>query len=77
MTVRRNWSEEEVRKALTLYLRTTFGRLHNRNPDIIALANEIGRTASSVALKLVNLASLDDSLPAKGMANASATDRQV
>lgn len=77
MIARRNWSEEDVRKALALYLRTTFGRLHNRNPDIIALANEIGRTASSVALKLVNLASLDDSLPAKGMANASATDKRV
>lgn len=77
MIARRNWSEEDVRKALALYLRTTFGRLHNRNPDIIALAHEIGRTASSVALKLVNLASLDDSLPAKGMANASATDRRV
>ena len=77
MAARRNWSEDEVRKALALYLRTTFGRLHNRNPDIIALAESIGRTASSVALKLVNLASLDDSVPAKGMANASATDRQV
>lgn len=77
MIARRNWSEDEVKKALALYLRTTFGRLHNRNPDIVALAQEIGRTASSVALKLVNLASLDDSLPAKGMANASATDRRV
>jgi putative restriction endonuclease len=38
---------------------------------------DIGRTASAVALKLVNLAALDDSLPRRGMANASATDRAV
>jgi putative restriction endonuclease len=77
MVERRNWSEDEVRKALALYLRTTFGRMHSRNPEIISLAQDIGRTAGSVALKLVNLASLDSSIPAKGMANASATDRRV
>lgn len=77
MVERRLWTEVEIRKALALYLRTAFGRLHNRNPDIVALAEEIGRTSSSVALKLVNLAALDDSLPRKGMANASATDRKV
>jgi putative restriction endonuclease len=77
MVERRNWTEQEVRKALALYLRTSFGRFHQRNPDVIALALDIGRTASAVALKLVNLAALDDSLPRKGMANASATDRAV
>jgi putative restriction endonuclease len=72
MGERRNWTEDEA-----LYLRTPFGRIHQRNPDIIAMAEDIGRTASSIALKLVNLAALDDSLPRKGMANASATDRLV
>jgi hypothetical protein len=51
--------------------------MHQRNPDIVALAQEICRTASSVTLNLVNLAALDDSLPRKGMANASKTDRLV
>lgn len=77
MVERRNWSEEEVRSALVLYLRTPFGRIHQRNPEIIALAQDLGRSVSSIALKLVNLASLDDSLPQRGMANASATDRKV
>jgi putative restriction endonuclease len=77
MADRRNWTQDEVRKALVLYLRTSYGRIHQRNPEIIALAAEIGRTASSVALKMVNLAALDDSLPRKGMSNASQTDRQV
>jgi hypothetical protein len=74
---KRNWSDEEVREALALYLRTPFGRIHSRNPDILALANRLGRTPGAVALKLTNLAALDDSLPRKGMANASATDRRV
>jgi hypothetical protein len=66
-----------VQAALALYLVTDFGRFHTRNPDVIALAGRIGRTPGSVALKLANLAALDESLPQKGMANASATDRRV
>ncbi|MFP4004470.1 MAG: HNH endonuclease, partial [Alphaproteobacteria bacterium] len=77
MAGRRNWSDEEVRHALALYLVTPFGRLHSRNPDITALAERLGRSASAVALKLTNLAALDDSLPRKGMAHASAADRRV
>ncbi len=77
MAERRNWSQEEVRHALALYLVTDFGRFHSRNPDVIDLASRIGRTPSAVALKLSNLAALDESLPQKGMANASNMDRQV
>ncbi|MBT9386913.1 HNH endonuclease [Pseudooceanicola sp. CBS1P-1] len=75
--MRRNWSEAEVTEALALYLRLPFGRLHSRTPAIIALAERLGRTPSAVALKLTNLAALDDSLARRGMANASATDRRV
>ena len=77
MAERRNWLIDEVREALALYLVTDFGRFHSRNPYIIALAEKLGRTPSSIALKLANLAALDDSLPQKGMANASSLDRQV
>lgn len=77
MAERRNWSPAEVKEALALYLVTDFGRFHSRNPDIIRLATRLERTASAVALKLTNLAALDESLPQKGMANASATDRSV
>lgn len=77
MAERRNWQADEVREALALYLVTDFGRFHSRNPEIIALARRLGRTPSAVALKLTNLAALDDSLPQKGMANASALDRRI
>ncbi len=76
-TGRRNWSEEEVRLALALYLRTPFGRMHRRNPQVIALARYLQRTPAAVALKLCNLAALDDSLPRAGMRNASRADRRV
>ncbi len=35
---RRHWTAEEIRAALALYLRTPFGRIHMRNPDIFLLA---------------------------------------
>jgi putative restriction endonuclease len=74
---RRNWSEAEVEQALALYLRLDFGRFHSKNPQVRALAEQIGRTPGAVALKLSNLAAVDNSIPQKGMANASATDRRV
>lgn len=77
MEPRRNWTEEEVREALALYLRTPFGRMHSKNSEIVTLARRLGRTPSAVALKLTNLAALDESLPRRGMANASKTDRRV
>jgi len=77
MARHKNWSENEVRHALALYLLTDFGRLHRGNPDIIALASYLGRSVNAVALKLVNLAALDTSLPQKGMSHASATDRRI
>jgi len=74
---RRGWGREELLKALQLYLLTPFGRIHSRNPQVQQLASEIGRTASAVALKMVNFASLDPTLEQRGMANASKLDREV
>lgn len=75
--MRRNWTETEVRRALALYLRLDFGKIHTGTPQVQNLAARIGRTPSAVALKLANLAALDGSLPRKGMANASALDRRI
>ena len=77
---RRSWTREEVLKALSLYCVLPFGRFHRSNPDVIAMAKEIGRTPGSVALKLCNLASLDPHERARGisgMTNASRLDREV
>ena len=65
------WSRDELILAINLYCKIPFGRIDSRNPDIINLANLIGRTPSSVAYKLVNFASLDPSLKARGIKGAS------
>jgi hypothetical protein len=79
-TERRQWTRAEVLRALSLYCVLPFGRFHKSNPDVIALAQELGRTPGSVALKLCNLASLDPHERARGIAgmtNASTLDREV
>lgn len=64
LTVRtgKNWSREETILAFELYCRIPFGKIGQNNPDIIALANIIGRTPGSVALKMHNLAHFDPEL---------------
>lgn len=74
---RRNWTEPEITEAIDLYLRTPFGRIHSRNPEIAKLAQHLGRTPGSIALKLTNLASIDESLDRKGMSNYSKLDKAV
>ena len=73
----RLWTRNELLLAINLYCKLTFGQLHKGNPAIIELAGLVGRTPSSVTLKLVNFASLDPSLDRAGMSNASHLDRQV
>jgi predicted restriction endonuclease len=76
----RNWTREELLAAFNLYCRTDFGKLHRGNPEITRLAERLGRTPSSVAMKLVNFASLDPVQQArniKGLANASQSDRAL
>lgn len=80
MVGRVNWTEDEVKRALYLYFQLPFGQLHSGNGEIIALANALGRTPSSVAMKLSNFASLDPVITAsgrKGLSGASALDRRV
>jgi putative restriction endonuclease len=76
----RLWTRDELILAVNLYCKLPFGRLHGRNPEIIHLANLIGRTPNSVSYKLVNFASLDPSLKArgiKGASNASNLDKDI
>jgi len=74
------WTRGELILAINLYCITPFGKLDARNPNVISLANVIGRTANSVAFKLVNFASLDPSLKErgiKGASNASKLDAEI
>lgn len=71
------WQPDELLLALHLYCRTDFGKLHSTNPEIIHLANIIGRTPSAVAMKACNFASLDPALTQKGLTGASKADRAL
>ena len=74
------WTRDELILGVNLYCKLPFGRLHKLNPEVINLANLIGRTPSSIAYKLVNFASLDPSLKArgiKGASNASKLDTEI
>jgi hypothetical protein len=76
----RLWTRQETELALYLYFQTTFGRSHQRNPEIIKLAQAIDRTPSSVAMKLSNFASLDPEITGSGrsgLKGASTLDREV
>lgn len=77
MSERRPWSRNEIILAIDLYCRTRFGRIHNKNPEIVALAHRLGRTPNSVALKMANFANLDVTIERKGMQNSSKLDREI
>ncbi len=77
---RLNWTRDQLLVAFNLYFRIPFGRMHGKNPEIIQLANYIGRTPDALAMKLCNLASLDPEEQArkiKGLKGASQLDREI
>lgn len=79
-TERRGWSPEELLIAFRLYCRMPFGRLHQRNPEIIALAELLNRTPDAVAMKACNFASLDSRQRSRGikaLKNVSKADKAL
>jgi hypothetical protein len=79
-TNRTRWNRDELLIVLNLYHKLRFGQFDQRQPAIIDLSKKMGRTPSSVAMKLSNLASLDPVLQLrgiKGLKGASNLDRAV
>lgn len=77
---RRNWTRNETLVALNLYCRTSFGRLHARNPEIIQIARALDRTPSALAMKCCNLAAFDSALQSRGITGlrkASQLDAEI
>jgi putative restriction endonuclease len=80
MAQRAGWTRDQQLLALRLYMRTRFGRLHGRNPDIIRLAEMICRTPNALAMKACNFASLDPAFRQtnrRGLTGASLADRAI
>lgn len=74
------WTKDQIGVAYGLYCQLPYGKIHSLNPVIIEVAAEIGRTPSALAMKMLNLASLDPLIVESGrsgLGNASALDRQV
>lgn len=77
---RKKWTRDETILAFDLYCKTPFSKISKTNTDIVELAEILGRTPSSVGLKMANLAHFDPALIArnvKGMANASKLDKEI
>ena len=80
MTHGSRWTRDQLLVAFSLYCRLPFGRLHSRNPEIITMAESIGRSPAALAMKLTNIASLDPVITAsgrRGLTGASAADRNM
>lgn len=74
------WTREHALIALNLYGKLPFGKFDKGNSVIIDVASRMGRTPSSLAMKLSNLASLDPVQRArgiKGLSGASKQDREM
>lgn len=79
-TARVPWSHDQLVIACGLYFTLPFGQMHSRNPKIIEVAKLLRRTPSSLAMKLVNFASLDPAHQARGvrgLTGHSRSDEQV
>ncbi|MBL0144840.1 MAG: HNH endonuclease [Chitinophagaceae bacterium] len=74
------WTRDELILAINLYCKLPFGKMHKATSEIIKFAELIGRTPSSIALKLGNFASFDPTLKErgiKGASNASKLDKKI
>lgn len=71
------WSREELILAFNLYLKLPFGKMHKHTPEIIALAELLGRTPSSIGMRLGNFASCDPHLKARGIGGLKGGMNQV
>ena len=71
------WTRDELILALNLYLKLPFGKLHSRTPEIIHLAEIIGRAANAVAMRLNNFASVDPYHQQRGIGGLPGGKKQV
>ncbi|MEO6922653.1 MAG: HNH endonuclease [Bryocella sp.] len=74
------WTPEQTKLAFELYCQIPFGKIDSRNKRVIELATLLGRTPSAVAMKCLNIASIDPLVAASGRAglgNASSLDQET
>jgi putative restriction endonuclease len=69
------WLRDELIVVCNLYFSLPFGKMHARNPAVITMAKALDRTPGSVAMKLVNFASLDPAHHARGISGLTGISR--
>lgn len=75
-----NWTREQLIIVFNLYCKIPFSKSVKTNPDVIKVANLIGRTPSAVAFKLGNFGSFDPELKKRGIGglpNTSRLDKEI
>lgn len=74
------WTKEETILCFYLYCQIPFSRTNKSNPEVVKLANLLGRTVGSVVRKLGNLGAVDERLRAfkiSGLTNHAKLDKEV
>ena len=61
------WTYDETLLAFELYCRTPFGKITERNKEIVELATLLNRTPTALKMKMYNLARLDPEEQARGI----------
>jgi putative restriction endonuclease len=77
MPAKNLWTREELILAFNLYLKLPFGKMHKHTPEIIELANLLGRTPSSIGMRLGNFASVDPYHQERGVGGLKGGMNQV
>lgn len=66
------WSREEMILVFNLYFKLPYGQMDHRNQQVKELANIMGRTDNSVAMRLNNFAACDPILISRGITSLNA-----
>lgn len=69
------WTRDQTIVTLNLYYRIPFNKASNNNPEIIKVAELIGRSINSVKMKVGNFGSFDSKLKAQGIVGLSSTSK--
>jgi len=77
MAEKKLWTKEELILAFNLYLKLPFGKMHKHTPEIIELGNLLGRTPSSIGMRLGNFASVDPYHQQRGIGGLKGGMNQV
>lgn len=76
----KKWSRDETILALSFYYEMPYGKINRSNKYLQNMAQLMGRSLSSLIMKMVNLASFDDTLLQRGVTSlphASLLDKTI